>query len=189
MNAAPIDGRRRRGQQRKAIILDAAIAVIAHDGVAGLTHRSIAERAGIPLASVSYHFDGIDAVLISALERATTDLAAELRASPPGSTPADLAALLARELRERRTLWIAGQELYLLAARRPELAAAALGWTDVVADHFTPNLEGDDRLAFKALIEGVCLHALLDQDRFDQKRLRGVLAAGWPEPARRRDRL
>lgn len=185
MSAATVDGRRRRGERRKALILDAAITVIGRDGVAALTHRSIAEQAGIPLASVGYHFDGIDAVLISALERATSDLAAELRASPPGSTPADLAALLARELSEQRTLWIAGYELYLLAARRPEFAATALSWIDVVADHFAPDLGGDERLAFEALVEGVCLHALLDRDRLDQKRLRGVIAAGWPQPAHR----
>ncbi len=185
MSAAATDGRRRRGQQRKTLILDAALEVIARDGASALTHRSIAEQAGIPLASVSYHFDGIDAVLINALERATDDLAAELRASPPGSTPAELADLLARELRAQRSLWIAGYELYLLAARRPGFAATALAWIDVVADHFAPSLDGDDRRAFQALVEGVCLHALLDRDRLDGERIRGVISAGWPQPARR----
>lgn len=37
--------------------------VVARYGVAGATHRRIAETAGVPLGSMTYYFDGIDDLL------------------------------------------------------------------------------------------------------------------------------
>jgi AcrR family transcriptional regulator len=60
------DGRRRRGDASRRAILDAATQLISDVGVAALTHRSVAEAAGVPLARVSYHFPTIDDLLVSA---------------------------------------------------------------------------------------------------------------------------
>lgn len=64
--ATAVDGRRRRGDVSRRQILDAATALIATDGVATLTHRSVAARAGVSTARVAYHFPTVDDLLVSA---------------------------------------------------------------------------------------------------------------------------
>ncbi|MEI2698234.1 MAG: hypothetical protein V9E94_07760 [Microthrixaceae bacterium] len=67
--AAPLDGRRVRGAESRRTILAAASAVIVEDGVGGLSHRVVAERAGVPLARVGYHFPTVDDLMIAATAR------------------------------------------------------------------------------------------------------------------------
>lgn len=67
------DGRRRRGEASRRSILDAATTVIVRDGVDGLTHRAVAEEAGVPLARVSYHFPTIEDLMVSATARYLED--------------------------------------------------------------------------------------------------------------------
>jgi TetR/AcrR family transcriptional regulator, regulator of biofilm formation and stress response len=60
------DGRRLRGDASRRAILAAATQVIVERGVAGVTHRAVAEAAGVPLARVSYHFARVDDLLLAA---------------------------------------------------------------------------------------------------------------------------
>lgn len=60
------DGRRQRGDASRRAILDAASQVIVDLGVDALTHRSVAEAAGVPLARVSYHFPKIEDLMVAA---------------------------------------------------------------------------------------------------------------------------
>lgn len=50
-------GNTARGVQRRTEIIDAAIAVMAQVGLAGLSMRVVANQAGIPLGALSYYFD------------------------------------------------------------------------------------------------------------------------------------
>jgi len=60
------DGRRERGDASRRAILDAASRVIVDNGVDALTHRSVAEAAGVPLARVSYHYPKVDDLMVAA---------------------------------------------------------------------------------------------------------------------------
>jgi DNA-binding transcriptional regulator YbjK len=64
--AAAPDGRRRRGDTSRRLILDAASRLIAEDGVGALTHRAVAEAAQVPLARVSYHFPRVEDLMVAA---------------------------------------------------------------------------------------------------------------------------
>ena len=61
--------RRARGADTKALILDAARDALATDGYAQTTTRSIAERAGVQLSLVHYHFEGKQQLLAEVLTR------------------------------------------------------------------------------------------------------------------------
>ena len=63
------DGRRVRGDASRRAILDAAGRVISDDGVGALTHRAVAEVAGVPLARVSYHFPRIEDLMVASALR------------------------------------------------------------------------------------------------------------------------
>lgn len=53
-------------------ILDAALEVLADDGLAGFTHRRIEERAGVSHGSTTYHFGSRDALFDAVVERLLT---------------------------------------------------------------------------------------------------------------------
>lgn len=75
------DGRRRRGETSRREILDAATAQIVRAGVGSLTHRAVAEAAGVPLARVSYHFPKVDDLLTAAAAQYLQAFDADLRQS------------------------------------------------------------------------------------------------------------
>ena len=122
---------------RREQILDATLRVIGRDGRESVTHRAVAEEAGVPLGSTTYYFDSRDDILGQALEHVAAQeverygrLADELRSS---KSARELADRLVSELvaaAEDRTAYIAEYELWLEAGRRPELREAAQSWCD-----------------------------------------------------------
>jgi DNA-binding transcriptional regulator YbjK len=57
INSQRSTGNTARGAQRRIEIIDAAIAVMAEVGLAGLSMRVVANQAQIPLGALSYYFD------------------------------------------------------------------------------------------------------------------------------------
>lgn len=82
-------------QHHRGRFLDAALAVLADRGVAGLTVRAVAERAGASTITVYTRFGGRTGLLDALYERAYDALADELRTGPPadGGGVADLLAV------------------------------------------------------------------------------------------------
>jgi DNA-binding transcriptional regulator YbjK len=129
----------REAQGRREQILDAALRVIGRSGREAVTHRAVAEEAGVPLGSTTYYFDSRDDLLGQALEhvaRKETErygqLGEELRQS---KTPRALADMLLDQLifeAEDRSAYIAEYELWLEAGRRPDLREPATAWCDAV---------------------------------------------------------
>ncbi len=122
---------------RREQILDATLRVIGRDGRESVTHRAVAEEAGVPLGSTTYYFDSRDDILGRALEHVAAQeverygrLGDELRSV---KSARELADRLVSELvaaAEDRTAYIAEYELWLEAGRRPELREAAQSWCD-----------------------------------------------------------
>lgn len=50
-------------------ILDATLAVLARDGIAGVTMRAVARQAEVAVGLANYHFDGKTALISAALQR------------------------------------------------------------------------------------------------------------------------
>src|SRR6516225_5861294 len=59
--------------ERRAQILDAAIGILADEGVGGLTHRQVDDRAGLPAGTTSNYFRTRQALLEATAAR-TVDL-------------------------------------------------------------------------------------------------------------------
>jgi DNA-binding transcriptional regulator YbjK len=120
---------RARGQARRDALLRAAVAVAAERGAAGITHRAVTEKAGVPLATVSYFFDSIEALGDEALRTFAAEsveglhaLAALLAASE--GAPQDIARMFADAVAPDLTATLAQMEAYLHAAREPAIRAA-----------------------------------------------------------------
>lgn len=61
---------RRYDPERRQRIIDAAIRVVGAKGIAGLSHRSVAAEADVPLGSTTYHFKTLDELMVAALRQA-----------------------------------------------------------------------------------------------------------------------
>ena len=101
--------------------------VAAESGAAAITHRSVTEKAGLPLATVSYFFNSIDELVVEALRTYAEQTTAEQmtlaevlvqQSVHPDEIIAGFAALLSAN--DVRTL--AMFESFMQASRHPELA-------------------------------------------------------------------
>lgn len=127
---------RRYDPERRQRIIDAAIRVVGQKGIAGLSHRSVAAEADVPLGSTTYHFTTLDELMVAALRQASEGFAKVIAARGGlDDRHADLAEELAGWMGE----WLAGDrtgveleyELYLAALRRPALRPVAEEWAGI----------------------------------------------------------
>jgi DNA-binding transcriptional regulator YbjK len=136
---------RPRGAARREALLEAVLRIVADVGADSVTHRRVAEEAGLPLASTTYWFDSKEHLLTAALELAAerdsarllaqTAVAASGADSPEALIEAAVAAIVDPETSSapsasRRSL-MATYALLLEAARRPALREVATRWTEV----------------------------------------------------------
>jgi AcrR family transcriptional regulator len=152
--------------ERRAQILDAAIAILADVGVGGLTHRQVDDRAGLPAGTTSNYFRTRQALLEATAAR-TVDLhwqRVEALQDAIGPltpfTPEGVKALMTRMIsdpdEQARRYTLARFELFMEGTRRPELrpflmelqrAAVKSATLIFEAAGFTPTPERMDELS------------------------------------------
>jgi DNA-binding transcriptional regulator YbjK len=122
---------------RREQILEAALRVIGRSGRQAVTHRAVAEEAGVPLGSTTYYFDSRDDLLRQALEHVAAsevvryaERGEELRSVKSARELADRLVDDLVEAARDRIAYIAEYELWLEAGQRPELREAAQSWCD-----------------------------------------------------------
>jgi DNA-binding transcriptional regulator YbjK len=176
---------RRYDPERRQRIIDAAIRVVAAKGIAGLSHRSVAAEADVPLGSTTYHFKTLDELLVAALRQANEGFAKTVAArgalrDPDTDLAADLAALGREWLAGDRTGVEVEYELYLAALRRPALRPVADEWGRDFADLLARRTDPVTARALVALIDGICLQVLLTGAPYDEEYAREMLARVIP---------
>ena len=174
-----VDGRKLRGQRRRAQIIEATLTIVRRDGAAGVTHRTVAKEAGITTSLTLYYFATLDDLLVAALTSVTNTYTRRIRQLiDTEDDPLDgLARLIAESAGPGRERALAERELSTLAARRPALRPAARGWRDNVAELAQTHTDDPDAIeAFVALCDGLCAAILLDDHDPDPDHIRAVLS-------------
>jgi DNA-binding transcriptional regulator YbjK len=120
---------------RRRLIVEAALRVIARDGVNAATHRAVAAEAGVALASTTYHFSSKTQIVTEALELAIdrSIAAVERHTTPPyPATPAVLVDRLVELVEalcgDDQAPLAAQYELLIEAGRSEELRRVAERW-------------------------------------------------------------
>ncbi|WP_326695102.1 TetR family transcriptional regulator [Streptomyces sp. NBC_01387] len=175
---------RRYDPDRRGRIIDAAILVVGEQGIAGLSHRSVAVEADVPLGSTTYHFATLDDLLVAALRQVNgepqTAVEGWARAlDEPGDPLADrLTGLLGRLVAGDRSRVRLEYELYLAALRREALRPVAAEWLDQLVEVVRGHVDGDAATAraLVALIDGLLIQLLLTEREFDAAEVRAALA-------------
>jgi DNA-binding transcriptional regulator YbjK len=188
--------RQQRGRERRDAIVAATLAIVEIEGLEGVTHRRVADAAGVPLAATTYYFSSKEELMQAAMGRLIEREAAVFRqiadaVGTGGSMTVDegVRALVDYHsylLRERRLAQFAEFELYLRVARTTPGTDALRGWPAAFREVAEAALAAlgaanpqRDAHALVALIHGLTLHALTapEPDTYSEKVIAPVLHA------------
>ncbi len=163
--------RQDRSRRRREALLRATVELVSEGGAQSVTHRAVAQRAGVPLASTTYYFASVQQLIEEALKVHVAERVAEIQGlavavSEPGASAAQFAERLAEALVAAPPgVLVAQYQLYLEAARNPALrpaVAEALGAFERLAAALLGALGARDpesaAVAFVALLDGFALH-------------------------------
>ncbi|GAA3493393.1 TetR family transcriptional regulator [Streptomyces prasinosporus] len=160
--------------------------MVGRSGIAGLSHRTVAAEADVPLGSTTYHFATLDELMVAALRQASEGFAETVAArgglrDPRADLAAELAALMGEWLAGERTGVELEYELYLAALRRPALRPVAAEWCEGVAEQLSRRTDPVTARALVALMDGICLQVLLTGTPYDEEYAREVLGRVVPD--------
>jgi TetR/AcrR family transcriptional regulator, regulator of biofilm formation and stress response len=176
----------------RAAIIEATIRLIGRAGVDGVTHRAVAEEAGVSLSSTTYHYASKDEIVSEALrrvaaleiERVGRDAERLADGHPDNASIARaLGDWLAEQLESARLLQVrAGYHLQLEVGKRPELreinhewALAVYGLAErVLRAAGSPRPRTDARILVNA-IDGLRLEAITAPDPGLRRRVGPVI--------------
>jgi DNA-binding transcriptional regulator YbjK len=134
---------RPRGAARREARRAAVLEIVGEVGAEAVTHRRVAEVAGLPLASTTYYFESKEHLLTAALELAAERDIARLHefgvepvatGDPIGVAIAALVDPTSATGPAQRGSMIANYSLLLEAARRPVLQSVSRRWTEAYLD-------------------------------------------------------
>lgn len=126
----------RAGEKKRRQILDAALAVIAAEGMDAITHRRVGRQADVSHGVVSYHFPTRESLIYKSFEHyfgSFEDYQGKggWRVDQPVSSKRQLVEhltdMVTRELLDEKDI-VVEQEFLLLAYRNPDLAAYLRDW-------------------------------------------------------------
>jgi TetR/AcrR family transcriptional regulator, regulator of biofilm formation and stress response len=174
VTAAPATtAQRRYDPGRRDRIINACLAVIALNGVAGTSHRKVAEAADVPLGSMTYHFTGMQDLLHEAFSRFALTASQQFEERIAGAHDVATAkqaiadAIAHNVLSTQRDL-VLTHELYTLAARETAYRDITHAWMARSRRTLEKFFDPTTARILDALVEGLSIHRALDNEPHDQ---------------------
>ncbi|HEY8581360.1 MAG TPA: TetR/AcrR family transcriptional regulator [Capillimicrobium sp.] len=120
---------RRAGGDRRALVLDHVVGVLADRGYAGTRFVDVSEASGVAVSTLQGYFGSREDMLIEALQRATSVAVAAMQelAAQVDDPWQGLVAMVDRGLRTDVATWRMLMEFWTAAAHDAELRAHAAG--------------------------------------------------------------
>ncbi|WBB59682.1 TetR family transcriptional regulator [Streptomyces sp. WMMC500] len=183
---------RRDPRARRRAIVRAAADLLVEGGGGDITHRRVAERAGVPLGATTYYFASLDElreaglqVLVDEIEE-FVDYARRISAGVPRE-PEALARLFHDYFSDRDKMR-ADLALYGATIHRPELHALALRWFDAMVELLTDWTDPATARLLAAFTDGIGLHVMLRGEPVELDELtRAITALMRSAPGREED--
>ncbi|GAA1596605.1 TetR/AcrR family transcriptional regulator [Actinoplanes couchii] len=170
MPTEPGKGGRRYEPDRRGRIIDTALAVIAEHGIAGTSHRRIADAAGIPLGSMTYYFSGIDEVITAAFTTLSEQWVTRYDDALHAAKSVDevcgaVAALICGQTPHGRRDMVLLLELYAYMSRRPDCRAVVAAWMTANHQVLARHVGEPTARALDAVVEGIMIHNFVQPGR------------------------
>lgn len=171
-------------EERRRQLVRAAAELIPEVGLAKLTHRLVAQRAGVSLGSTTRYFANLDelrkAGLTEMSELLEEDLAStRARLEAEGVTPESLTEDIAEFLDQHELVRIS-IELMVAANADPVLRPLANHWADGIVDMLTPTLGPVVARGVVLIMDGATMHASVNEAPLPKELLREILATMLP---------
>ncbi|WP_432560035.1 TetR/AcrR family transcriptional regulator [Granulicoccus sp. GXG6511] len=180
----------------RARLIEAAIGQLAHEGMRGLTHRRVEQRAGVSQGLVKYHFGSLDGLIEAVVDHmADIEIRAVMRVTPEQHAQAAATGQVPPAVwQAAREAWAAviaqpelvraRFELYLHAGRHPGLQAAIRRGRERFVDAAAASLSSAEPRAgarmVLALVTGLLLHQVSAPDEtVDEWAPAYLLASGF----------
>ncbi|MBR8742294.1 TetR/AcrR family transcriptional regulator [Nocardiopsis sp. MG754419] len=154
---------------RKERIVVATLEVVAERGVHKTTHRAIAERASVPLGSLTYYFDGLTEILEHAFRHLTHTMSEYYGARVAAAADRDEACAAVVDLicgPEYATprQFVLLFEMYSYANHNDEVRRAARAWMDLSRSSLSAHFSPGACRALDALVEGWSMHRHFERE-------------------------
>jgi TetR/AcrR family transcriptional regulator, regulator of biofilm formation and stress response len=171
---------RRHDPDRKERIVESALAVLARDGVAGITHRAIGEAADVPLGSITYHFATLDDIVNLAfqthVERLATRFEDRLAACEADTDLIEcIVSAITDDLAADPNELAVTYELYGDAVRRTDNKRITQQWMERAEEALAQHFDRATARLIDVVIEGVMVHLSIAQEPMSKDAVRALL--------------
>lgn len=171
---------RRYESDRRGRIIETAVNVLAEHGVAGITHRKVAEAADVPLGSMTYHFSGIDDLVTAAFRQFSLDTAAyyqhKLEEARSKQDAQDAVVELACNgvwQQERNMILLL--ELYAYMARKPLVRGLVADWMAITRRALEQHFDAQTARSLDVMLEGVVIQRYIRPELFSVAEVRTMV--------------
>jgi DNA-binding transcriptional regulator YbjK len=179
MGSAPRRARR-HDPERKERIVASALEVLARDGVAGITHRTIGVAADVPLGSITYHFATLDDIVHGAFETHVDMLASRFEARLASCHEDDdliecIVSAVTDDLAANPHELAVTYELYGDAVRRPQTRRLTQRWMERAEDALAEHFDRTTARLVDVVVEGLMVHMSIAQQPISKDEVRSLL--------------
>lgn len=167
------EGRRRQ-------IIRAAAELIPEVGTAKVTHRLVAQRAGVSLGSTTRYFASLDELIGCALEELAAEIDEDLEMlggmiARDGCEPEVIARHVHEFLTDAESVRV-NIEMYHAAITDSSLQVLAMRWSEGLQQLLAEHVGSDAAYGVVAVIDGASVHAALSGEPVEFGVLRRVIA-------------
>ncbi|WP_170292477.1 TetR/AcrR family transcriptional regulator [Mycolicibacterium grossiae] len=160
--------------------MSSALAVLARDGVAGITHRAIGEAADVPLGSITYHFatldDIVDQAFAAHVDKLATRFEARLAGCEAGADLIDcIASAITDDLAANPNELAVTYELYGDAVRRTDNKRITQQWMERAEDALAQHFDRATARLIDVVIEGLMVHMSIATQPMSKDAVRALL--------------
>ena len=170
---------RRDPEARKSAIIWAASEIIVENGPGGLTHRSVAKRAGVSLGSTTQYFSSLDELRELALNHIAAEIDDELNTLVSlfenlDEAPEQSAANMAEFLNDPRQV---KAEIALLNAGTiyPDLREVARRWFDRLVELLSVHIGEERANAIAIYLDCLTIHAGLHRNPINEQEVANTI--------------
>lgn len=156
---------KRDPEGRRRAIVEAAALIIGREGTRKLTHRRVAEKAGVPLGSTTQYFSGIDELRHAALEEIARLIELDYdemfhEIDEQGGTPEAFAQAINAYLADTAQI-DADTAFYAAAVNDPAMRPLARASFQLAVERSLPYLDEQRATALAMLLDGAMLDTCL----------------------------
>ena len=166
--------KRRYDPDRRAKIIDTALDVIAKHGVAGTTHRRVAQAADVPLGAMTYYFQGMEELLHEAFAKLAETMSSQFRVTLEAAQTREQArqAIIdwaCNEMwRSERNLVLAF-EFTAFAAREPSMRPHLQRWMGLSEGYLSHHFGASTAKVLDAFVDGVVMHNIMSHNHISRE--------------------